>query len=200
MGDECDMRISFDLDEEDIQRFRKALERVGHSVRCADEHDLVEAAKYALDHLPLAVAPRYVREQMQRVQHLIMMLEDEVWALPMPERGYVLKVLAYVADPDDMIPDHIEVIGLLDDAIMLQLLMRDLHHVLPAWRDFCRSRITLGTATLHRQAHMRRAARLARRRVALLARMRRRAVRNATHAKRSTADDVRGKWAGVLTE
>lgn len=172
------MRISFDLEEGDIKRFQQALERAGQAVRSADEHDLVEAAKYAMDHLPLAQAPRYVRESLQQVQHLIMVLEDEAWALPMPERGRVLQVLAYVADPDDLIPDHIEVIGLLDDAIMLQLLMRDLRHVMGAWRDFCRYRTSLGAVPAESQAHMRHAARLARRRKALLARMRQRAQRD----------------------
>jgi uncharacterized membrane protein YkvA (DUF1232 family) len=86
-----------------------------------------------------------------------------------------LKTLAYIADPEDLVPDHVEVVGLLDDAIMLELLLRDQRHLLDAWRDFCVCRATLGVAA-QPDARVRHAAKLARRRKALLERMRRRAA------------------------
>lgn len=184
------MRIILELEVQDVERFQQALERAGHAVRSADEHDIVEAAKHALDHLPLAQLPTYVRQRMQRVQDLLAMIEDDDWSLPMPERGNVLKTLAYVADPEDMIPDHIEVIGLLDDAIVLELLLRDQRHVLDAWRDFCAWRRAHGVLSASGDERMRQAARLARRRKALLARMRRRAVRDAGTAATANAEAV----------
>ena len=42
----------------------------------------------------------------------------------------------YFSDPEDLIPDDIEVIGLLDDAIVLEILVRRLRHVLQAYADF----------------------------------------------------------------
>ena len=134
------MRITFELEEADIARFHAALARSCRAVDCADEVDIIEAAKYALDHLPIASAPAYVRKQMAEVQKLIVMLEDEAWALPQPERGEVLGTLLYLSDPDDLIPDHIEVIGLLDDAIMLELLLHKLRAVRKAYSDFCTRR------------------------------------------------------------
>lgn len=130
------MRISFELEEADIARFHAALSRARQAVECADEVDIIEAAKYALDHLPIASAPAYVRKQMVEVQKLICMLEDESWALPHPERGEALGLLSYLSDPDDLVPDHIEVIGLLDDAIMLELLLHKLRAVRKAYADF----------------------------------------------------------------
>ncbi|HET7360159.1 MAG TPA: YkvA family protein [Rhodanobacteraceae bacterium] len=170
------MRIVLELEATDLQHFEQAMERANHAVRHVDEHEIVEAAKHALDHLPLANVPAYVRQRLQQVQRLLAMIEDDAWALPMPERGQVLRALAYVADPDDLVPDHIEVIGLLDDAIVLELLLRDQRHLLDAWRDFCASRDALGTAQ-HPAIRLRHAGRLARRREALLERMRRRATR-----------------------
>lgn len=134
------MRISFELEEADIARFHAALARARRAVDCADEVDIIEAAKYALDHLPIASAPAYVRKQMAEVQKLIVMLEDEAWSLPQPERGEVLETLLYLGDPDDLIPDHIEVIGLLDDAIMLELLLHKLRAVRRAYAGFCARR------------------------------------------------------------
>jgi uncharacterized membrane protein YkvA (DUF1232 family) len=83
----------------------------------------------------------------------------------------------YFSDPDDLIPDEIETIGLLDDAIMLELLARRLRHVLKAYSDFCEFRTRLGTEAAQPEAHNARAGKLARRRDELRTRMRRRQAR-----------------------
>ena len=110
------MRITLDLEPADIERLQAALMRSRRSTECADEPDVIDAAKYALDHLAAATTPSFVRKRLVEVQRLILMLEDEAWALPQPERCEIVETLAYFSDPDDLIPDHIEVIGLLDDS------------------------------------------------------------------------------------
>jgi hypothetical protein len=70
------------------------------------------------------------------------------------------------------------VIGLLDDAIMLELLMRRIRHVVNAYGDFCRARADQPEAA-DSDARIAMARDLARRRVRLHERMRRRAVRDA---------------------
>jgi len=171
------MRITFELSEADIERFQAALEKSRRATRCADEVDVIDATKYALDHLSASTAPTYVRRRLVEVQRLILMLEDEAWALNDPERSEVVETLAYFSDPDDLIPDDIEVIGLLDDAIMLELLLRRLRRVLNAYADFCAYRTTL--AAMPGDAEQRRlhARCLAERRSQLHARMRRRRTR-----------------------
>ncbi len=134
------MRICLELDDQDIEHFLAALRRARHASACADDVDIIDAAKYALDHLPIAQAPAYMRRQLAEVQQLIIMLEDEAFALPQPERGEVLEALRYVGDPDDLIPDEVAVIGLLDDAIVLELLLGRLRHVRRAYADFCTQR------------------------------------------------------------
>jgi uncharacterized membrane protein YkvA (DUF1232 family) len=173
------MRITFELEEADIARFHAALRRARAAADCADEVEIVEAAKYALDHLPIASAPAYVRKQMAEVQKLIVMLEDEAWGLPQPERGEVLEALLYLSDPDDLIPDHIEVIGLLDDAIMLELLLHRLRAVRKAYVDFRARRAELPREG-SRQGRARAVADLRQR---LFARMRRTQARAAAKAR-----------------
>jgi hypothetical protein len=48
-----------------------------------------------------------------------------------------LHALAYFAEPDDLIPDHIPGLGYLDDAIMVELVVRELRHEIDAYQDFC---------------------------------------------------------------
>jgi len=169
------MRITIELEPGDIDRFQKALERSRHIAQEADESDILAAAKEALNTLLIGNAPEYVRKRMVGVQRLIMMIEDDAWALPLPERVEVLEALVYFSDPEDLIPDDLEVIGLLDDAIVLELLLRRQRHVLQAYHDFCEFR--RGLVDTGPEAHHINAARLARRRETLLARMRRRGAR-----------------------
>ena len=163
------MRITIELDPRDIERFTQALARSRRVAQEADEADILDAAKQALDSAPLASAPTYVRKRIGGVQRLITMLEDEAWALPAPVRVDVLEALVYFSDPEDLIPDDIEVIGLLDDAIMLELLLRKLGPVLRAYTEFCEFRDQLrDTPPATRQEY---AASLARKRDVLRAKL-----------------------------
>lgn len=130
------VRVTLHLDEEDLARFRDALARAEERAACADPCDIIDGAKYALDHLPIATAPGYVRARIADVQRLIIMLEDEEWLLPPAFQAAVLRALAYFGDPEDLVPDEIGVIGLLDDAIVLDLLIRDLRGMLRAYAEF----------------------------------------------------------------
>jgi uncharacterized membrane protein YkvA (DUF1232 family) len=170
------MRITLELEPADIDRFLCALERSHRLAREAEETDVIAAAKQALDSLPIGNAPSYVRKRIVAVQRLILMLEDEAWALPQPERGQVLETLVYFSDPEDLIPDDIEVIGLLDDAIVLEILLRRLRHVLQAYTDFRAYCDTLDVPASPTARHAN-ARQLAVRRDALRARMRRRLER-----------------------
>lgn len=161
------MRIVFELEAEDVERFREALARAHAAVRCAEECDIVLAAKQALDELPLASAPPFVRRRLHEVQRLIAMLEDEAWAMPRELREQVLPALAYFCDPDDLIPDHLHGIGLFDDAIMLELLLKEERPLLDAYAAFCCFRAGLPRAT-DGESRIANARQLAERRQALM--------------------------------
>ena len=168
------MRVTFELEACDIERFHEALVRAQRMARCADESDIVAAAKQALDALAIGAAPGYVRKRIVQVQRLILMLEDECWALPRAERDDVAETLVYFSDPEDMIPDDLSVIGLLDDAILLELLLKRMRHVMQAYDDFCAHRALLRAGG---EGRIEQARTLAKRRLTLQERMRRRARR-----------------------
>ncbi len=138
------MKIVFDLAPDDIANLKRALARARDAVRSADEEDLIEAARQALDQMHLGNAPSYIRDRIKQVQRLVTMLEDEAWALPSRYRVEVLKALVYFSDPEDLIPDHVPVIGYLDDAIMMEMLLRQERDLLKAYDRFCTARNKLG--------------------------------------------------------
>lgn len=163
------MRITIELEQVDLERFLAAFEK--RLLREVDECDVIDAAKHALNTLPIGSAPAYVRKQIGSVQRFILMLEDDEWALPSPYRNHVLETLVYFSDPEDLIPDDIEVIGLLDDAIILELLLRGQRHVLQAYTAFCdyRQRLAIAYATPGERHAL--AQKLAKRRAALFQRI-----------------------------
>jgi hypothetical protein len=160
------MRVTIELERDDIQRFDAALARARRLVATMDEVDIIAAARQALAQLPLDCAPSYVRRQFEGAMRLVEMLEDEAWAMPQPWREDLLVTLIYLGDPEDLIPDEAEVIGLLDDAIMLELLLRRQAPALRAWERFGEFRRSLkpGRGSAARVAA---AALLARRRTVL---------------------------------
>jgi hypothetical protein len=48
-----------------------------------------------------------------------------------------LAALVYFNNPDDVIADSVPVLGYLDDAVMIEMCVRDLQHELDAYDDFC---------------------------------------------------------------
>jgi uncharacterized membrane protein YkvA (DUF1232 family) len=47
----------------------------------------------------------------------------------------------YFCDPEDLIPDHIPGIGFLDDAIYVELVIRELKAEIESYEEFCNFRI-----------------------------------------------------------
>jgi uncharacterized membrane protein YkvA (DUF1232 family) len=135
------MKISFELTDRDLNFFRKALQQSRAAVRDAEESEIIEAIKDVLTEIrknePL---PDFVGKRIPQLESLISMLTDEEWHLPAGDRERLLATFVYFADPEDILPDDIPVIGYLDDVIIIELVVRELHHVRVAYEDFCQFR------------------------------------------------------------
>ena len=81
--------------------------------------------------------PEFIRQRLAKLRIMIDMLKDCQWRLPADESARVLNALAYFTEPEDLIPDHIPGVGFLDDAIMVELVVRELRHEIEAYGDFC---------------------------------------------------------------
>jgi uncharacterized membrane protein YkvA (DUF1232 family) len=132
------MRFSIELTDRDLGFFRMALRKSREAVRHAEDTEIIEAINDVLDEIkseqPL---PDFVAKRIPQLESMIRMLQDEEWGLPAAERERLLGTFVYFADPEDILPDHIPVIGYLDDVIMIELVVRELHHVREAYDDFC---------------------------------------------------------------
>ncbi len=168
-------KISIELTDRDLRHFRRELGKARKAVRIADDEEILSAARDLVASLKASRLPDFVTERFGKLQKLLEMLADPDWRLDDKERGPVLAALAYLCDPEDVIPDSIPGIGLLDDAVMIELVSRELRHEIAAYDDFVSFRKSLlRTARAGRGRPAARDPRLERRRVALAARMRRR--------------------------
>ena len=168
------LRISFELDEDDLKHFRLIMDEARKaSARLAPE-DIVAGAEELLKSVDSSErAPGFILDRIQKLKLMINMLSDIEWRLPHRDATRVLNALAYFSEPEDLIPDHIPGLGFLDDAIMIELVVRELKHEIEAYQDFCDYRNRMKReqgdgATVNRQGW------LTERRKSLQSRMRRR--------------------------
>jgi uncharacterized membrane protein YkvA (DUF1232 family) len=170
-------RISIELSERDLRHFRRELGKARKAVRIADDDEILSAAKDLIGSFRASQLPDFVTERFGKLQTLLEMLTDADWKLGDRERGPVLAALAYLCDPEDLIPDSIPGIGLLDDAVMIELVFKELRHEIEAYDDFVRFRKSLARGAPAGHGRIARDPRLERRRAQLAARMRRRRVK-----------------------
>ena len=183
------LRVTFELDEDDLKHFRLIMRQARTAATRIAPEEIVAAAEELLASNASKGSPAFIAERLQKLRLLIDMLSDIEWRLPQREADRVLNALAYFAEPEDLIPDHIPGLGFLDDAIMIELICRELKHETEAYQDFCdyRARIRRGAG---RNARVSRDDWLVNRRTELQSRMRRR--------KRKDRAETGGRGAGLL--
>ena len=129
--------LNFELNDQDLAYFKQAAERSKQAAKGKSSEEIVASAVAMLADAQKVHIPDFIRDRLLRLDDMIAMVRDEAWALPDEDQRRVLSALMYFCDPDDVIPDNVEVLGFLDDAVMIELSMRELKHELDAYDDFC---------------------------------------------------------------
>ena len=130
------LRVAFELDDDDLKHFRLIMREARKAAARMAPEDIVAAAETQLSDVLDTSAPGFILERIGKLRLMINMLTDIQWRLPHDEARRVLNALAYFTEPEDLIPDHIPGVGLLDDAIMIELVVRELKHEIEAYQDF----------------------------------------------------------------
>lgn len=134
------LTVTLEFSDAELDYFRSVMHRVRARKGALPEADVAAAAAREVARLRSTARSPFIARRIDRVAHLVAMLEDPDWQLPAADRARVLDGLAYVAQVHDLVPDAVPVLGLLDDAIMLELLLRELQHELEAYEEFERFR------------------------------------------------------------
>ena len=134
------MRITFDLAENDLKHFRTIMREARSAAKELKPDEILIAAETLLAEVRNTEVPEFIADRLENLQIMIDMIRDDEWKLPTVEMSRVLNALAYFTEPEDLIPDHIPGLGFLDDAIMVELVVRELRHEIEAYQDFCNYR------------------------------------------------------------
>ncbi len=134
------INITFQLEENDLKYFQNAMDRVKKAAQRIGDAEIVSKAAASLTCAKEIKLPEFVQYRLTRLSLLIEMLRDPEWKLGADERRNVVSAITYFAEPEDLIPDKIPVIGYIDDAIMIELVVRDLRPEIDAYQDFCKHR------------------------------------------------------------
>lgn len=133
-------KIVLELSDDDLTYFRRVMDDVWKSNAKKAEKELVDGARRLLRQATKIKAPEYVQSRLADLGVLVDMFDDKEWPLPDEDRRRIVAALGYFAVAKDMIPDKIPGIGLLDDALMAELVMRELKTEVSGYRAFCEYR------------------------------------------------------------
>jgi uncharacterized membrane protein YkvA (DUF1232 family) len=131
------MKISFELNETELDHYRLLMKQVQIAAARKPREQILSEAEEHLHHSDGESLPGFAADRFEAARLMIAMLRDDEWGLPESEAQRILNALVYFSEPDDLIPDDTPVLGFIDDAIMIELVIRDLYPELDAYREFC---------------------------------------------------------------
>jgi len=134
------LSLTIELSDNDLDHFAEVLQKARQVAHDRSSESITQTAAALIERATSANAPDFVKMRLSKLDSLIKMVHDHGWALGTEDRERVLTALMYFAEPNDVIPDHIPVVGYLDDAIMIELCVRELKHEVEAYEDYVRFR------------------------------------------------------------
>src|SRR5882724_1873708 len=131
------LEFTIEISDQDLPIFMQAMQRAEQRAAGKSAQQILDQASKAFAQSQDQNMPQFVRSRLAAVENLVAMAGDEGWRLAPDDRNRVVAALTYFADPEDLIPDTVPVLGFLDDAIMIELVERVLQPEIEAYADFC---------------------------------------------------------------
>ena len=130
-------KVTFKLDEEDAKYFRGLFQKARKASQSQDRDEILAASRSLVASVRRnKKTPGFVLDAISTLEDLTEVIEDKDYAAPARVTDRVVAALAYFANPEDLIPDDIPVLGFLDDAIMIKFVEEEFKHELHAFRKF----------------------------------------------------------------
>ena len=134
-------KVTFTLDESDANYFRSLYRKAKRGAKELDKDEIIKEARATVHQVHSSKkTPAFVLEAIAVLADLVDLIQDDRYEAPKRVRDEVLAALAYFANPEDLIPDHVPGLGFLDDAIMVKFIEEEFRHELWGYRKFCKMR------------------------------------------------------------
>ncbi|MBL4573446.1 MAG: DUF1232 domain-containing protein [Gammaproteobacteria bacterium] len=133
--------ITFTLSDRDLEKFKAIVVKARSTASDQQGKADIEKAAYKIVDVAMNMdLPDFIADRLLQLKTLLDMMKDTEWDLSEDDRERIISAMAYFADPIDLIPDHIPGIGFLDDAMFVEIIIRELRSELSAYGEFCRFR------------------------------------------------------------
>ena len=130
----------FELDPDGLARFNAALYQLSPDAPRLTLEQMASAAQRAFERYAPNAQPAFVVSRIAALERMEDLAADPAWQLD-PELPRQLQVLReYRAAGNGLLPNHLPVIGLLDDAVLIDVALQLLRDELRDYEDFCRFR------------------------------------------------------------
>ena len=130
------LEFSIEITDQDLPFFMDAIKRAEQRAAGKSAQQILDEAAKTFAGSQAQQMPEFVRSRLACVENLVAMAADEGWGLSPEDKSRVVSALTYFSDPEDLIPDNVPVLGFLDDAIAIELVVRELQHEVEAYEDF----------------------------------------------------------------
>lgn len=134
------LAISFELSDRDLEHFNQAIAKARESAAHKSSDEIIEAAGKLLIDSDKVDLPDFIVQRLDKLDAMIAMVRDTGWHMPEEDRQRVLSALVYFAEPSDIIPDSVPVLGYFDDAIAIEMCVTELKPELESYEEFCEFR------------------------------------------------------------
>lgn len=130
----------YEVDSSRLPLFNDAMRRMDPDAAPLGTDQFVTAARRVLERYPTGVTPAFVESRMRAWNHLQQLAADTDWNADADVLSRTEALREYIENPDDVLPDHLPSIGLLDDALLIDVALQNLRGELADYESFCHFR------------------------------------------------------------
>jgi uncharacterized membrane protein YkvA (DUF1232 family) len=130
------LAITIELSDDDLKYFADAMQSAQKESQNLTAQEITDAASKLLQDGKENKLPAFISDRLSKIDSMVSMVNDAGFGMEEADKKRVLACLTYFANPKDIIPDNVPVLGFLDDAIMIELVVRELQHEVEAYDDF----------------------------------------------------------------
>ena len=133
---------SLELREDKLRRFNEVVQRVAPYQPAFNTHEIAGAARRVLRAAMKGQESTFIKVRMRRAGEIRSALDDAQWEVAAKFEPAMREIVAYLDDDAGaLIHNDVPVVGLLDDAILVDCAMDMLRGELDDYADFCRYRL-----------------------------------------------------------
>ncbi|HQX33262.1 MAG TPA: hypothetical protein PK817_06810 [Dokdonella sp.] len=129
---------TIDIQDVQVQRFNDLAQSLNAEMPSLSADQLAGVARRVLRTAAMGGDSPFIRSRLRRAAEMRAMRADTAWRLSEDFQHRIGNLLGYVDDPLGLIPDKTPVIGLLDDALLVDIAMDVLRDELDGYAEFRR--------------------------------------------------------------